>query len=75
MKHIWLASMVWPERLEAICVGTNKRKTMKEALLILKEIHGKGEVDRPRAMCSIKLTYDDIEMEKLPFFNSGKTNE
>ena len=64
--------MIWPRGLEAICVGTNKKKTSKEALLILKEEHGRGLVLRPGTMCSAKLVYDDIEMERLPFFNNGK---
>ena len=62
--------MKWPRNLEAICSGTNKRKTKKEALLILKEKHGKDGVFRPGAMCSAKLIYDDIVMERIPYFNN-----
>lgn len=62
---MYLAQMQWCEREEPICVGTNKNKLKKEALRILKEIHGTGPVDRGRAGCSVPITGDDVLIEEI----------
>lgn len=67
MKTIYLAQMKWCEREEPICAGTNKRAVAKEALRILKAEHGTGPVSRGMAMCSVKITADDVEIAKIPF--------
>jgi hypothetical protein len=69
MKLLWLASMKWPRALEAICVGSNKNTTMKQALTILRIEHGTGEVTREGAMCSAKIVGNDIDMVKIPYFD------
>ena len=63
---IYLAQMKWCEREEPICAGKNKKNVRKEALRILKEREGTGPVDRGMAMCSVKITYDDIEIVEIP---------
>ena len=67
MDTIYLAQMKWCEREEPICAGTNKRKVVAETLRILKAEHGTGPVNRGQAMCSVKITADDIELVKIPF--------
>jgi len=67
MTTIYLAQMKWCEREEPICAGTNKRKVAAEALRILKAEHGNGPVSRGQAMCSAKITADDIEIVEIPF--------
>lgn len=69
MKMIYLAQMKWCEREEPICAGTNKRQVAHEALCRLKAEHGTGPVDRGQAMCSVKITADDIEVVEIPFFS------
>lgn len=66
-KKIYLVSMVWPRCLEPICICHNKQKGKRWALQKLKEEHGKGPVDRPGAMCSVKLQYDDLDVEEIEF--------
>lgn len=68
MKKIYLASMIWPEAYEPICVGTNKKKITTEAVRILKEYHGNGPVERPQAFCSVPIRKNDIDIQEIPFF-------
>lgn len=72
MTVIYLAQMKWCEREEPICAGTNKRKVASEALRILKAKHGTGPVSRGQAMCSIRITADDIEIVEVPFLANEK---
>ena len=62
---LYLAQMQWTEAMEPICVGANKRKAATAALNKLKALHGSGLVDRGSAMCSAKLTLDDIVLDKI----------
>jgi hypothetical protein len=71
MTTIYLAQMKWCEREEPICAGTNKRKVAAEALRILKAEHGTGNVDRGQAMCSVKITANDIEIVVIPFLDNA----
>ena len=59
--------MKWCEREEPICAGTNKQKVATEALRILKSKHGTDRVNRGQAMCSVKITADDVEVVEIPF--------
>lgn len=68
-KNLYLAQMKWCEREQPICVGKNKKKVSKEALRILKEKNGHGLVWRGQAGCSVKITYDDIEILSLPLIS------
>jgi hypothetical protein len=72
MNTIYLAQMKWCEREEPICAGTNKRKVSAEALRILKAEHGSGAINRGQAMCSVKITTDDIEIVEIPFLANTK---
>ena len=65
MKKMYIAQMQWCEREEPICVGSNKKKLKKEALRILKEIHGTGPVDRGIARCSVPIMGDDVLIEEI----------
>lgn len=67
MKTIYLAQMKWCERDEPICAGTNRKRVAAEALRRLKVIHGNGPVNRGAAMCSVKLTADDVGIVEVPF--------
>jgi hypothetical protein len=64
--NTYLAQMRWCEREEPICVGTNKRKVASHALALLKAEHGTGLVNRGLAMCSARITADDIEVVAIP---------
>lgn len=61
-----IACMKWPNTLEPICAGTNKRTVTKEAVRLLKREHGEGPVNRPSAMCSVPITATDIEIVIVP---------
>jgi hypothetical protein len=39
---------------------------------MMKAEYGPGDVPRPQAMCSVPITYEDIEMEMIPFFDTSK---
>lgn len=67
MTTIYIAQMRWCEREEPICAGTNKKLVAKKALAMLKQQHGTGPVHRGQAMCSLPITYTDIEVIELPF--------
>jgi hypothetical protein len=67
-KSIHVASMKWCEREEPICAGHNKKVVRSNALRLLKEEHGTGPVCRGQAMCSVKISHDDIEIITIPFF-------
>ncbi|MFY8063775.1 MAG: hypothetical protein ACOVN2_08725 [Usitatibacteraceae bacterium] len=62
--------MKWCEREEPICAGTNKRKVAAEALRLLKVEHGTGSVNRGQAVCSVKITADDVEIVEIPFMDN-----
>lgn len=64
-QSIYLASFIWPEREEALCAGFNKKTVMKHAYKLAKEQNGHGLVDRGSAMCSCKIRYCDIKIEKI----------
>jgi hypothetical protein len=66
MNAIYLAQMRWCEREEPICAGLDKRKVASEALKMLKSEHGSGEIWRGQAMCSAKITANDIEVVAIP---------
>lgn len=72
MKTLYLAQMKWCEREEPICVGTNKRKLLSEALRTLKAEHGTGPVCRGQAMCHVPITADDVEIIPIPFLCSNR---
>jgi hypothetical protein len=65
-KKLYLATMRWPENNEPICIGRNKEKVKRAALLILKDEYGEGNVDRLAAFCSMPITGNDIEFFELP---------
>ena len=65
--------MKWCEREEPICAGTNKRKIISEALRILKAEHGTDPVSRGQAMCSVKITADDIDVVEIPFLANAES--
>lgn len=69
---MYLAQMKWSEREEPLCVGTNKKKLLSEALRMLKATHGDGPVSRGMAMCEVPITADDIEICEIPFLDSEK---
>jgi hypothetical protein len=66
-----VACMIWPERLEPICCGTNKRLVAREAVRMLREQHGTGLVPRPQAFCSARITSSDIEIVTVPMIGKG----
>lgn len=66
-KLVWLASMQWPERIAPVCVGGNKQRTYNEALRLLRDEYGTGDVLRQAAMCSMPITGDYIDMQQIPF--------
>lgn len=66
-KAVWLASMQWPEMIEPVCIGGNKQRTYSEALRLLHEEHGTGDVPRPAAGCTLPITGDDIDMREIPY--------
>lgn len=70
MKTIYVAQMKWCEWEEPICAGTNKYKISTEALRRLKLQYGTGPVNRGAAGCSVPITYDDIEVVKIPFLST-----
>ena len=61
-----VACMKWPNTLEPICAGSNRRKVVREAVRLLKIEHGEGPVNRPAAMSSAKITASDIEIVTVP---------
>ena len=61
-----VACMKWPDTLEPICAGSNRRKVVREAVRLLKIEHGEGPVNRPAAMSSAKITASDIEIVTVP---------
>jgi hypothetical protein len=72
MTTIYLAQMKWSGGEEPICAGTNKKEVAREALRILKLVHGTGPVSRGMAMCSVPITMDDIEVIQVPFIQTKK---
>jgi hypothetical protein len=75
MTTIHLAQMKWSGGEEPICAGTNKKEVAREALRILKLVHGTGPVSRGMAMCSVPITADDIEVIQVPFIQTRKTQQ
>ena len=61
-----IACMVWPEAIEPVCAGKNKRIVTREAVRLLRLEHGDGPVSRPAAMCSVPITASDIEIVTVP---------
>jgi len=61
MKKTYVACMAWPDGLEPVCVGTNKRKITREAVRMLRAEYGSGDVTRYGALCSCPIVAGDIE--------------
>lgn len=71
---IHIACMRWPETIEPICAGTNKRAVVLEAVRLLRIEHGDGPVSRPAAMCSVPITSTDIEIVSVPVVSNIKNH-
>ena len=66
-----IACMVWPETIEPVCAGTNKRSVTREAVRLLRLEHGDGPVSRPAAMSSVPITASDIEIVTIPLVSNA----
>ena len=72
---IHIACMQWPEVIEPICAGANKRQVTREAVRLLRMEHGDGDVPRRGAMCSVPITASDIEVLTIPVVSNTTAHQ
>lgn len=64
-RPVYLASFQWPGRLEPLMIGTSKVALRRAAKAMAIQLYGSGHVDRPGALCSAKITLDDIHVQAI----------
>ena len=62
---MYIAYFQWAGYDENLCCGTNKKKVKKYAYDKARIIYGTGPVNRGAAMCSSKITMNDIGIDEI----------